>query len=127
MNDDQEIDFVPLAQPQQAAPETLTLDDEWPTTRYFIKQVMVKFDIKAGEPISSCLEKLYAGASPQAAAPAGQAAVVPLTSELVRELMADTREVFSADRLGTPQDVRDVIEYMGTWLTVFLEKRQAAR
>lgn len=71
------------------------------------------------------LHEKGAGIEPAQAPQAPQA--VPLTFELIRELRDDCREVFSADVLGTPQDVLDVIEYVDSWLKVFLEKRLAAR
>ena len=50
-------------------------------------------------------------------------APVLLTDALRTELVADAREVFSADVLGTPQDIRDVIEYVDSWLQVYIQKR----
>lgn len=38
--------------------------------------------------------------------------------ELRRDLIADTREVFDASGSETPQSVRDVIEYVDSWLQV---------
>ena len=59
------------------------------------------------------------GAPPAAPAPAP----VLLTDALRTELVADAREVFSADVLETPQDIRDVIEYVDSWLQVYIQKR----
>lgn len=70
------LNLVPLfaaAQPQQAisAPAQIDLSNEWPTTRYFVKQVMARFGIGPNENIASALRKLYAEApaQPQQASP----------------------------------------------------------
>jgi hypothetical protein len=49
---------------------TIDLSDEWPTSRYFVKQVMARFGIGPNESIASALEKLYAIPTPAALAPA---------------------------------------------------------
>ena len=49
----------------------------------------------------------------------------PTTGEPVAwldEMLADTREVFDAGGSETPQVVRDVIEYVKSWVTVYSEK-----
>lgn len=42
------------------------------------------------------------------------------------EMLADTREVFDAGGSETPQVVRDVIEYVKSWVTVYSEKNHPA-
>lgn len=42
------------------------------------------------------------------------------------EMLADTREVFDANGSETPQVVRDVIEYVASWVTVHSEKNHPA-
>ena len=42
------------------------------------------------------------------------------------EMLADTREVFDAGGSETPQVVRDVIEYVRSWVTVYSEKNHPA-
>lgn len=42
------------------------------------------------------------------------------------EMLADTREVFDAGGSETPQVVRDVIEYVASWVTVYSEKNRPA-
>ena len=42
------------------------------------------------------------------------------------EMLADTREVFDAGGSETPQVVRDVIEYVKSWVTVYSEKNHQA-
>lgn len=52
---------------------------------------------------------------------------VPATPEPVAwldEMLADTREVFDANGSETPQVVRDVIEYVASWVTVHSEKNR---
>ena len=54
---------------------------------------------------------------------------VPATAEPVAwldEMLADTREVFDANGSETPQAVRDVIEYVASWVTVYREKNHPA-
>lgn len=54
---------------------------------------------------------------------------VPATGEPVEWLdamLADTREVFDAGGSETPQVVRDVIEYVASWVTVYSEKNHPA-
>lgn len=46
----------------------------------------------------------------------------PLTPEAVRDMLAGAREVFDASGPEAPQVVRDVIEYVESWLTVYTEK-----
>lgn len=58
-----------------------------------------------------------------------QAPSVPATAEPVAwldEMLADTREVFDANGSETPQAVRDVIEYVASWVTVYREKNHPA-
>lgn len=58
-----------------------------------------------------------------------QAPSVPATAEPVAwldEMLADTREVFDAGGSETPQVVRDVIEYVKSWVTVYSEKNHQA-
>ena len=53
----------------------------------------------------------------------------PATPEPVAwldEMLADTREVFDAGGSETPQVVRDVIEYVKSWVTVYSEKNYPA-
>lgn len=50
-------------------------------------------------------------------------AVVPLTTALINQMVSDTKEVFEAKGPETPQVVRDVIEYMSSWLSVYAHKR----
>ena len=53
----------------------------------------------------------------------------PATTEPVAwldEMLADTREVFDAGGSETPQVVRDVIEYVKSWVTVYSEKNHSA-
>lgn len=53
----------------------------------------------------------------------------PATGEPVAwldEMLADTREVFDANGSETPQVVRDVIEYVASWVTVHSEKNRPA-
>ena len=53
----------------------------------------------------------------------------PATTEPVAwldEMLADTREVFDAGGSETPQVVRDVIEYVKSWVTVYSEKNHQA-
>ena len=53
----------------------------------------------------------------------------PATGEPVAwldEMLADTREVFDAGGSETPQVVRDVIEYVKSWVTVYSEKNHPA-
>ena len=53
----------------------------------------------------------------------------PATGEPVAwldEMLADTREVFDAGGSETPQVVRDVIEYVKSWVTVYSEKNHQA-
>lgn len=53
----------------------------------------------------------------------------PVTGEPVAwldEMLADTREVFDAGGSETPQVVRDVIEYVKSWVTVHSEKNHPA-
>lgn len=45
-----------------------------------------------------------------------------LTQELIREARQDAVEVFDAEGPETPQIVRDVIEYMASWLVVYADK-----
>lgn len=59
--------------------------------------------------------------------PAVQAQPVALTQALICEMTDDTREVFDASGSETPQVVRDVIEYVASWLQVYAEKRAAAQ
>jgi len=59
-------------------------------------------------------------------APPAPAQPVALTAELVRNLIAETREVFDAEGRETPQVVRDVIEYVSSYLDVYLDKRTSA-
>ena len=47
----------------------------------------------------------------------------PLVDEIVRPLIDDTSEVFDANGPETPQVVRDVIEYVQSWLEVYFDKR----
>lgn len=57
------------------------------------------------------------------------AAQQPATGEPVAwldEMLADTREVFDANGSETPQVVRDVIEYVASWVTVHSEKNRPA-
>ena len=57
------------------------------------------------------------------------AAQQPATPEPVAwldEMLADTREVFDAGGSETPQVVRDVIEYVKSWVTVYSEKNHPA-
>ena len=68
---------------------------------------------------SGAWSPLYLGASP--AQPAAQ----PLTDEVVRDMLADTREVFDANGPETSQEVRDVIEYVSSWLRVYIDKPRA--
>lgn len=42
------------------------------------------------------------------------------------EMLADTKEFFDANGTETPQVVRDVIEYVASWITVYNEKRHPA-
>ena len=42
------------------------------------------------------------------------------------EMLADTREVFDAGGSETPQVVRDVIEYVKSWVTVYSDKNHPA-
>lgn len=42
------------------------------------------------------------------------------------EMLVDTKEVFDANGTETPQVVRDVIEYVASWITVYNEKRHPA-
>lgn len=42
------------------------------------------------------------------------------------EMLADTKEVFDANGTETPQVVRDVIEYVASWITVYNEKHRPA-
>ena len=60
---------------------------------------------------------------PVYASPQFPAAEPSLTDALRAELVEDAREVFFADLLGTPQDIRDVIEYVDSWLQVYIQKR----
>ena len=39
------------------------------------------------------------------------------------EMLVDTKEVFDANGTETPQVVRDVIEYVASWITVYNERR----
>ena len=45
---------------------------------------------------------------------------MPLT--ILREMLADTREVFDANGSETPQVVRDVIEFVASWIGVYTDK-----
>lgn len=56
------------------------------------------------------------------AAPQPAPARVPLTHELIREARQDAVEVFGAEGRETPQIVRDVIEYMTSWMQVYADK-----
>ena len=47
----------------------------------------------------------------------------PLVDDIVRPLIDDTSEVFCANGPETPQVVRDVIEYVQSWLEVYFDKR----
>lgn len=64
-----------------------------------------------------------------AAAPKAQAQSVPATGaqplavDVIREAKQDAMEVFDAEGPETPQIVRDVIEYMTSWLEVYAHKR----
>lgn len=44
----------------------------------------------------------------------------------IDEMLADTKEVFDANGTETPQVVRDVIEYVASWITVYNEKHRFA-
>ena len=53
----------------------------------------------------------------------------PATGEPVgwlNEMLADTKEVFDANGTEAPQVVRDVIEYVASWINVYNEKRHPA-
>ena len=47
----------------------------------------------------------------------------PLVDDVIRPLIDDTSEVFDASGSETPQVVRDVIEYVQSWLEVYFDKR----
>jgi len=63
---------------------------------------------------------LYATAQP------APARVPVLTQELIREARQDAVEVFDAEGPETPQIVREVIEYMASWLVVYADKAGTA-
>lgn len=44
----------------------------------------------------------------------------------LNEMLADTKEVFDANGTETPQVVRDVIEYVASWIIVYNEKHHPA-
>jgi len=45
-----------------------------------------------------------------------------ISRAVIDDMLADTRETFDASGPETPQAVRDVIEYVASWLTVALDK-----
>ena len=65
----------------------------------------------------TCIDKWPLYAAPQPAP-----ALVPLTHKLIREARQDAAEVFDAEGPETPQVVRDVIEYMTSWMQVYADK-----
>lgn len=55
-----------------------------------------------------------------------QQPATPASVAWLDEMLADTREVFDAGGSETPQVVRDVIEYVASWVTVYREKNHPA-
>lgn len=55
------------------------------------------------------------------------AAVREPLSDAIKDMLFDTRETFDADGSETPQVVRDVIEYVASWLQVYTDKSRGAQ